>query len=312
MTGLILHHYDASPYSEKIRLLLGFKGLAWDSVTVPPIAPKADLLALTGGYRRVPVMQIGADIYADSALIAAELDRRYPDRPLAPAGSGVATPLLDDWADRVLFWQVVHYAMGLRADAIPPALIHDRETFWARPIDLDALRAGAGHQREQITQGLGWLDALLGGAAFFGGAGPALSDFALYHPLWYFAAADGAAGGSGLKGFAALADWMARMAAFGHGQRRDIAPADALAIARKSTLADANAGAPLHPLIGQPVEVVVEEFGTETIAGTLASIDARTLTLHRGLNGGGMVAVHLPRRGYALRAAAAGAETAAG
>ena len=41
--------------------MLGFKGLAWKSVEQPPILPKPDLTPLTGGYRRIPVLQEGAD-----------------------------------------------------------------------------------------------------------------------------------------------------------------------------------------------------------------------------------------------------------
>src|SRR5271165_1090127 len=64
MTDIILHHYETSPYSEKVRLGLGLKGLAWASVEIPVIMPKPDLTALTGGYRKTPVLQIGADIRA--------------------------------------------------------------------------------------------------------------------------------------------------------------------------------------------------------------------------------------------------------
>ena len=80
MTDIILHHYETSPYSEKVRLGLGLKGLAWASVEIPIIMPKPDLTALTGGYRKTPVLQIGADIYCDSQLIMRELERRYPSR----------------------------------------------------------------------------------------------------------------------------------------------------------------------------------------------------------------------------------------
>ena len=62
MPELILHHYAISPFSEKARLVLGFKGLAWRSVNIPSVLPKLDVVALTGGYRRTPFMQIGADI----------------------------------------------------------------------------------------------------------------------------------------------------------------------------------------------------------------------------------------------------------
>ena len=59
MSELVLHHYPLSPYSEKIRAIFGLKGLAWKSVITPVQMPKPDLLALTGGYRKAPVLQIG-------------------------------------------------------------------------------------------------------------------------------------------------------------------------------------------------------------------------------------------------------------
>ena len=63
MTELVLHHYPFSPYAEKIRAMLGYKGIAWKSVQIPPVMPKPDVVALTGGYRKTPILQIGADIY---------------------------------------------------------------------------------------------------------------------------------------------------------------------------------------------------------------------------------------------------------
>ena len=75
MSDLILHHYDLSPYSEKIRAMLGYTGLRWESVTVPEMPPRPSLNRLTGGYRRIPVAQIGADIFCDSRTIATEIAR---------------------------------------------------------------------------------------------------------------------------------------------------------------------------------------------------------------------------------------------
>jgi hypothetical protein len=68
-TPLILHHFEASPFSEKIRLALGFKKLGWNSVVTSRIMPRPDLMPMTGGYRRTPTMQIGADIYCDTQII---------------------------------------------------------------------------------------------------------------------------------------------------------------------------------------------------------------------------------------------------
>ena len=39
MPDLILHHYNMSPFAEKARLILGHKGLAWQSVHIPPVLP---------------------------------------------------------------------------------------------------------------------------------------------------------------------------------------------------------------------------------------------------------------------------------
>ena len=79
MTAIILHHFDISPFAGKIRLALGIKNLAWHSVQIPIVMPKPDLTALTGGYRKTPVIQIGADIYRDTQRIARELERRFSE-----------------------------------------------------------------------------------------------------------------------------------------------------------------------------------------------------------------------------------------
>jgi glutathione S-transferase len=64
-SALILHQYDISPFSEKVRVVLGIKKLAWYACSQPLILPKPEVFALTGGYRRIPVLQLGANIYCD-------------------------------------------------------------------------------------------------------------------------------------------------------------------------------------------------------------------------------------------------------
>ena len=94
MAEPILHHFDWSQYAEQVRVLLGIKGLAWASVQIPMVMPKPDLTALTGGYRKTPVLQIGADIYCDTSRIALELESRWPEPSLYPdGGRGLALAL---------------------------------------------------------------------------------------------------------------------------------------------------------------------------------------------------------------------------
>jgi glutathione S-transferase len=126
MEELILHHYDFSPFSEKVRLIFAIKSLPWRSVTIPPFLPKPDLVALTGGYRHTPVMQIRADLYCDTRLIATELDRRFPTRPLLhPQSSGLALAV-EAWAERDLFWPIARYVSGINAESVDPDLHADR------------------------------------------------------------------------------------------------------------------------------------------------------------------------------------------
>ena len=128
MTDIILHHYDTSPYSEKVRLGLGLKGLAWASVEIPVIMPKPNLTALTGGYRKTPVLQIGADIYCDSQLIMRELERRRPSPSFYPAGRGAADALAW-WVEKTTFLPAVSIAFAKRPDALPEGFLEDRAKF---------------------------------------------------------------------------------------------------------------------------------------------------------------------------------------
>src|ERR1700761_4499261 len=107
-----------SPFAEKVRLILGFKNRHWSSVLIPNIMPKPDLTALTGGYRKTPVLQIGADIYCDSQLIMRELDHRHPSPSFYPAGGG-ATDGLAWWAEKTTFSQAANIVFAQRFDTLP-------------------------------------------------------------------------------------------------------------------------------------------------------------------------------------------------
>ena len=86
MPDIVLHHCPRSPYAEKIRLALGLKGLSYHSIIVPGWMPKPDLVPLTGGYRRTPVMQVGADVFCDTLAILRKIERMRPAPSLYDAG----------------------------------------------------------------------------------------------------------------------------------------------------------------------------------------------------------------------------------
>ena len=158
MTDIILHHYETSPYSEKVRLGLGLKGLAWGSVEIPAIMPKPDLTALTGGYRKTPVLQIGADIYCDSQLIMRELERRHPTPSFYPAGHGAADALAW-WAEKTTFSPAASIKFAKRPDTLPKGFLEDRAKFSGRSIDPAAMTAAVPHLLDQLRAHFDWLDA---------------------------------------------------------------------------------------------------------------------------------------------------------
>jgi glutathione S-transferase len=153
MKQLILHHYPNSPFAEKIRLILGFKGLHWSSVHIPNIMPKPDVIALTGGYRKTPILQIGADIYCDTSLIADVIEAHAPRPTLYPSGAAGASRILAQWADSTLFWTMIPYAMqpsglahmfsGVPAEAVK-AFGEDRNGFRANMPRMRVPEATAG------------------------------------------------------------------------------------------------------------------------------------------------------------------------
>src|SRR3984893_7096494 len=156
MTDIILHHYEISPYSEKVRLGLGLKGLAWGSVEIPVIMPKPDLTALTGGYRKTPFLQIGADIYCDSQLIMRELERRHPSPSFYPAGRGAADALAW-WAEKTTFSPVAGIFFAKRPDALPEGFLEDRARFSGRNIDPAAMIAAVPYLLDQLGAHFHWL-----------------------------------------------------------------------------------------------------------------------------------------------------------
>ena len=133
MTEIILHHYPQSPVAEKVRKGFGVKQLAWRSVEQNRLPDRPELLAMTGGYRRIPVMQIGADIYCDSQCILMELERRFPSPTFFP-NNGAGLPFaLSRWTDGPIFDLVFRAAFAPAAASLPPALVADRSRLYLGP-----------------------------------------------------------------------------------------------------------------------------------------------------------------------------------
>lgn len=295
MTDLILHHYPMSPYAELVRRALGIKGLGWRSVIIPSVAPKPELTPLTGGYRKTPVLQIGADIYCDTAIIIEALEAAHPAPSLFPAPLGRTGALVALQAGGATFGHAVGSAMAPFADKIGQDFIEDRRKLFG--TDLQKAAKIAPHLLAQFR---GWLarldDALADGRAFLGGDAPGYADCAAAMNVWF-------QGNFGLRDarltpVGHVAAWFARVEAIGHGAPTELSGAEAIAIARAATpLATAQVDADCGFAEGQAVTIRTEDPGADPVSGTLLRCTDRDLTILREDDQAGTVAVHFPRIG---------------
>ena len=217
MSEIILHHYPASPVSEKVRIGLGIKRLAWRSVEIPRVPPKPDVMPLTGGYRRTPIMQIGADIYCDSQCILRELQRRFPEPTFFPGGGDGLPWGISRWTD-ALFDVTARVVLGANADQLPEAFAKDRARLFLGPNgNLKQLQPDLPHTIAQLRAQFGWVDQrLAGGRRFMLGNEPGLPDALTYYLVWFVRGRW--QGGPGLLSeFPALEAWEQRVKAIGHG-----------------------------------------------------------------------------------------------
>jgi len=304
MTDIILHHYDTSPYAEKVRTGLGLKGLAWASVELPQIMPKPNLTALTGGYRKTPVLQIGADIYCDSQLIMRELERRHPTPSFYPAGRGAADALAW-WAEKTMFLPAVSIAFAKRPEVLPKGFLEDRAKFSGRNIDPVVMLAAVPNQLDQLSAHFDWLDQTLAdGRSFLQGRAVGLSDLAAYHPVWYLRQNFGSAAAP-LDGFPRLLSWAERVAAIGHGRRSPMTSEQALDVARTATSiakASTDAKDPIGRKPGQVVSVTPDDTGRDPVIGELVTSGIDEIVIRRRDPAIGEVCVHFPRAGFVVTA----------
>lgn len=308
MSDLILHHYPTSPFAEKVRLILGHKKISWKSVVIPTIMPKPDVVALTGGYRKTPVLQIGADIYCDTALIADVLEHLEPEPTLYPSHHKGVARTLAHWADNTLFWTAMAYNLQPKGFAhmfagIAPesakAFAEDRKAMSTGMMRLRPADA-AGAYRSYLRR----LSDMLDDQPFLLGNAPCIADFAMFHPIWFTRVRIPVLADI-FDATPAVGAWIDRVAAIGHGAMEKFSAGAAIAVAAKATPAalkdepfQDEHGIPL----GSRVTVAAENFGLEPTEGELVAATRMHYTLRRDSPVAGILHVHFPRLGFQLKA----------
>ena len=310
MHELILHHYPTSPFAEKTRLMLGFKQLSWRSVMIPPIMPKPDLTALTGGYRKTPVLQIGADIYCDSALIGQRLETEKSTPALFPEGQAFNVASFAQWADSQVFLHAVSLvfqpeSVAARFGKLPPeflkVFIADRSTLFNGGLATRVPLEVAKHQWPTIMARLQQQLEREPGDFLFGEA--SLADIAMAHSLWFLRGTPVTA--PLVDDYPAVATWLARVLDFGHGSFSEMSGEEAISIARDATPAALPEAVLVDPngfAVGQQVAISAIDYGVDAVEGELVFSGTEELILRREDPRAGTVHVHFPRLGFAIKA----------
>jgi glutathione S-transferase len=303
MPEIILHQYVNSPFSEKIRKILAHKKIRWRSVEQPVIMPKPKLVPLTGGYRRIPVLQLGADIYCDTGIIIRKLDELFPEPSIYPAGLEAACHAINLWADRRFFFSTTPVIFQKLAPLVGPEFIEDRRRMMSG-ASFAELNSNASDALNQVRAFLDMLDRSLQRQQFVMGASFSLADAACFHPIWFLRAEPSSFALA--QKHEALKRWFDQIDAMGYG---DVTPMDAdeaLEVARTSDpqaidAFDADDPNPLAP--GARVSITPDDYGFEPITGSVVASTVYEVAIRREDPQLGAIVNHFPKVGFRINAA---------
>ena len=302
----ILHHYAFSTFSEKVRAALGLKGLAWRSVDIPGLPPRPLLSPLTGGYRRAPVLQVGADIYCDTNLILPALDRLYPHTPsLYPKGSeGVAQGLGFAW-ERQMWIPSIGVLVHFIGEHIPPEFLKDRkEGYLMVDISKEAMAPLFEQHVQFVRAQIAWLTQAVSARRFLFGDMHSAADLACWQTIFLLRKNCPPEVDSllGIAPNSPLVAWYDRIVGLGHGTPTEMSPKEAFDAAAAATPApvthlDPN-GDPGGLKGGTAVVVTPDDNARVPVHGTLVAAGADELIVAIQDQQAGALHVHFPRLGF--------------
>jgi glutathione S-transferase len=300
MTEIILHHYPLSTFSEKVRLAFGLKRLSYKQVITPVMMPKPDLVPLTGGYRRAPVMQVGADIYCDTHLILRKLEELHPEPTLFPGHCEGEAAAISWWAERYVFMPALGFIANVNSALYPPDFVAERNAFGFM-LGKDDVAPLFARYVQQFTAHCTWLKSFLAdGRPYLLGGKVSAADLAAYPSIWFLRKWGGAETERWLS-VKPLLPWVERVAALTYGNPTEISGDEALGIARTSKPSSCSLpvdGDASGLKGGSKVIVTPDDTGRDPVEGILVGADEREIVVSRTDSQVGTVHVHFPRAGY--------------
>lgn len=292
-----------SPFSQKVRAMLGYTGTQWRSVVVDELPPRKELNYLTGGYRRVPVAQVGSDIFCDSNLICDEIATftKHPELSI----------LNVSWEDSEFIHHLettIFYAVASCAATPKESLkvVLQKGPLQAAKLMIDRTRLAleaevrVAEVREYKNTLLEHYDDLENRLSepFLGGKKPSIIDFSAYLGTWFVC---DWLGTDALEKHPSCAAWHNRMRTYGIGDHEKMTSSEALMIARNQSprLIPKDARADIR--VGKMVNISPADYGIQPITGTLAGVTQDRWILAQGNERTGRMHVHFPSDGYSIQ-----------
>ncbi|MDO9621384.1 MAG: glutathione S-transferase family protein, partial [Moraxellaceae bacterium] len=252
-----------------------------------------------GGYRKIPVAQIGADIFCDSHSIASEIARLSDKPELALENCSAEVQAYVQHAELKVFIACLMSSANAKVlrKAKQSLSLFDMAKFaWDR-IQLgkdSVVKMSPARAKTILAKHLDDVESRLTKDFLFGDL-PNHADFATYHPLWF--AHDLAE--KSFDQYPKLTAWLGRMSAFGEGQRQDISINDALNIAKSHEPRELINSSD-EPLLGKMVTVAPADYGQLPTTGVLVQSTKHSWTLAHDDALVGKIHRHFPKVGFSL------------
>lgn len=300
---MILHHYKLSPFSEKIRLMFGHCEMTWSSVISPAMPPRPIVDPLAGGYRRIPVAQLGADIFCDTRIITSEIAALSGRPDMAMENCSKEIQAFVDHVDVTVFTAIVRSGRPLKSmrllltNFLPwqaYRFIKDREGI-GKTSSLP--RLSQSQALKVLQEFKADLESKLAKAPFIFGDTPTIADFSSYHLFWF---AKNIISSNPFKGFPNADAWLNRMSEMGHGQSTKMSKAQAFKAATAHEPRAIDKKMQKDALIGSAVEIKPSDYAKDAVSGTLVGSSDLRWILARQTDQFGTIHVHFPKSGFEL------------
>ncbi len=301
---MILHHYDMSPFSEKIRLMLDYAGIEWQSSIVPPMPPRPSIDPIVGGYRRIPIAQIGADVFCDTQIICAEVAALSNQAELSYESLSVEEIDYLEHIEKDVFFAVPNSSSGLNTIAL---LFKTFTPIQAIKFIKDRIGVAKGmklkmksrHKSQALLDSsIDELETRLSDDLFLQGGRPTIMDFSVHHVIWFRA---NSFGNDFLRDKPRIAKWFASMNKLSKDARNPIDRSQLVAVTKGATPRQLDDNLMQGEYLGKAVSIRPDDYARDAVEGILVGQDINRSVLRRPTKQCGDVHIHFPKRGFETR-----------